>query len=114
VRDDRERLRHILEAMARIDRHAARGEEAFRRDELIQAWMVQHLQIIGEAARALPAPFRDRYRDVPWAEIIGMRHVIVHEYFGIDLDIVWRVVTADLPALRQRIQGILGELDQGA
>lgn len=114
MRDARERLRHILEAMARIDRYAARGEEAFRRDELIQAWMVQHLQIIGEAARALPGPFRDRHRDVPWAEIIGMRHVIVHEYFGIDVDIVWRVVSADLPALRQRIESILGALDQGA
>ncbi|OGK87802.1 MAG: nucleotidyltransferase [Candidatus Rokubacteria bacterium GWC2_70_16] len=112
MRDDRERLRHMLEAMARVDRYAGRGEEAFRRDELIQTWMVRHIQIIGEAARALPGAFRDRYRHVPWADIVGMRHVIVHEYFGIDLDIVWRVVSVDLPALRQQIEAILRELDR--
>ena len=101
----------MLEAMGRIDRYVGRGEEAFRLDELVQNWMVRHLQIIGEAARALSPAVRDRYREVPWADIIGMRHVIVHEYFGIDLDIVWRVVSADLPALRRKIEAILRELD---
>ena len=50
MRDERERLRHILEAIERIDKYAVRGEEEFRRDELVQNWMVRHLQVIGEAA----------------------------------------------------------------
>jgi uncharacterized protein with HEPN domain len=58
VRDPSERLRHMLDAIGNIERYAARGREAFERDELIQNWVVRHLQIIGEAARALPEELR--------------------------------------------------------
>jgi uncharacterized protein with HEPN domain len=107
VRDDHERLRHMLEAIQRIERYAVRGEEAFRRDELVQNWIVHHLQIIGEAARAVSHVFRSQHADIPWSDIIGMRHVLVHEYFGIDLDIVWRVVAKDLPDLKTKIEAAL-------
>ena len=110
MRDDRARLRHILEAITHIQKYAARGENAFRRDELIQNWMVRHLQILGEAARALSGQFRDRHPEVPWLNIMDMRNVLVHEYFGIDLDIVWRVVERELPDLRRKIEAILKEL----
>ena len=53
---------------------------------------------------------RDKHPEVPWSDIIGMRHVLVHEYFGIDLDIVWQVVKADLPALKHKITAIVDEL----
>lgn len=110
MRDDRARLRHILEAIAHIEKYAARGEKAFRSDELIQSWMVRHLQIIGEAARALSSQVRDHHPEVPWLNIMDMRNVLVHEYFGIDLDIVWRVVERELPDLRRKIEAILKEL----
>jgi len=97
----------MLEAILRIERYAARGEEAFRGDELIQSWMVQNLQVIGEATRVLSQEFRDGHPDMPWSEMIGMRHVLVHEYFGIDLDIVWRVVSAELPMLKRKIDSML-------
>lgn len=110
MRDDRKRLQHILEAIAHIERYAARGEKAFRSDELIQNWMVRHLQVIGEAARALSPKSRDRHPEVPWLDIIDMRHVLVHDYFGIDLDIVWRVIERDLPDLKRKIEAILRAL----
>ena len=110
MRDDRARLRHILEAITHIQKYAARGEKAFRSDELIQNWMVRHLQILGEAARALSGQFRDRHPEVPWLNIMDMRNVLVHEYFGIDLDIVWRVVERELPDLKRKIEAILKEL----
>ncbi|MFQ5532923.1 MAG: DUF86 domain-containing protein [Candidatus Methylomirabilales bacterium] len=109
MRDDRERLLHILEAIERIERYAARGREAFEQDELIQNWMVLHIQIIGEATRALSREFRESHPELPWTEMVGMRHVLVHDYFGIDLDIVWRVVERDLPDLKRKIEGILQE-----
>jgi uncharacterized protein with HEPN domain len=112
MKDDRERLRHILDAIERIEKYAARGENAFRQDELIQNWMVRHLQVIGEAARALSQTFREQHSEVPWASIIGMRHVLVHDYFGIDLDIVWRVVSTDLPDLKRNIEDILKSLGE--
>lgn len=112
MKDDRERLHHILEAVKRIEKYVFQGEEAFQQDELIQNWMARHLQVIGEAARALSRPFRQQHSEVPWASIIGMRHVLVHDYFGIDLDIVWRVVSADLPDLKHKLETILTSMSE--
>ena len=111
MRDDRKRLVHILEAIERVERYAARGEQAFRRDELIQTWMVRNIQVIGEAARALSQNLRDDHPNIPWSSVIGMRHVLVHDYFDIDLDIVWRVIEQDVPALKRNIRNILVTLD---
>jgi uncharacterized protein with HEPN domain len=111
VRDPRERLRDILDAIGRIKRYAVRGREAFEADELIQSWIVRHLQIIGEAARALPQDVLDRMPGVPWSDIIGMRHVLVHDYFVIDTDIVWDVVESDLAELTRNVERLLAELD---
>ena len=111
MRDDRERLVHILEAIERVERYAACGEQAFRRDELIQTWMVRNIQVIGEAARALSQGLRDNHPDIPWSSVIGMRHVLVHDYFEVDLDIVWRVIERDVPALKRSIRNILAALD---
>jgi len=110
MRDDRERLLDIQDAVARIERYAARGRAAFDGDELIQAWIVRHLQIIGEASRGLTAPFRHSHPEVPWTNIIGMRNILVHGYFEIDLDVVWSVVENDLPDLKAKIQALLASL----
>jgi uncharacterized protein with HEPN domain len=85
VRDPKERLRDILDAITNIERYAARGRQAFEKDELIQNWFVRHLQIIGEAAYALSRDVREQEPDIPWTDIIGMRHILVHDYFVIDI-----------------------------
>jgi uncharacterized protein with HEPN domain len=110
MRDDRERLDHILEAIERIEKYAAEGEEHFREEELVQNWMLRHLQVIGEATRALSKEFRNQYPEVPWDSIIGMRHILVHEYFGIDLDLVWRTVSKNIPELKESVKTIIHEL----
>jgi uncharacterized protein with HEPN domain len=107
MRDPRQRLRDILQAVANIERHAARGRSAFAQDELIQVWMVHHLSIIGEAAAQLGRAFHDAHPELPWPQIVAMRNVLVHEYFGIDLDEVWTTVERDLPMLKSAIQGLL-------
>ncbi|SPF43495.1 Nucleotidyltransferase [Candidatus Sulfopaludibacter sp. SbA4] len=111
MRDDRERLLDILEAIERIERHTAQGLSAFS-DELVQTWVVHHLMIIGEACRALSASFRSTHHSEEWALAAGLRNVIVHEYFGVDIDVVWGVVERDLPSLKGRIQEILGEAQE--
>jgi M6 family metalloprotease-like protein len=109
MRDESERLRDILEAIERIEKYAARGRAVFDEDELIQTWVVHHIEVIGEACRALPDEFQARYAGVPWSDIIGMRNILVHHYFGIDPDAVWAVVEHDLPDLKLNVQAILRE-----
>jgi uncharacterized protein with HEPN domain len=107
VRDDRERLLDILEAIVSIERHTSRGHEAFDRDELVQAWTLHQLQTIGEAARGLSEQLRHNHPEVPWSAIITMRNYVVHEYFGVDLAEIWNAVERDLPTLRRQIEAIL-------
>ena len=106
MRNDEERLRDVLEAIERIERYSRAGEQSFRENELVQLWMV-HLQIIGEAVRSLSPQFRQRSPQVPWQKIIGMRNILVHDYFGIDLDIVWTAIERDVPALKGQAQRLL-------
>lgn len=110
MRSDKERLLDILEAIERIDKYAAKGKQAFMEDELIQNWMVNHIIVIGEACRALPEDFQAHYSNIPWADIIAMRNIIIHHYFGIDRDAVWAVIENDLPDLKSNIEMILNSL----
>jgi len=107
VRDDRERLQDILEAIERIERYSAKGRKAFESDELVQNWIVRHLQIIGEATRSLSLDLREKHPDISWSKIIGMRNILVHDYFGIDVDVVWSAVERDLPELKRKITALL-------
>jgi len=109
MRGDRERLLDIREAIERIEKYAIQGRNALARDELIQTWTVHHLQIIGEAVRALSPEFRAQHAEIPWAQIIGMRNILVHRYFGIDVDAVWSAVERDLPELGSQIEMILAD-----
>lgn len=111
MRDDRERLRDILEAIEHIEKYLPDSEAAFQGDDLIQNWMVRHLQILGEAAYQLSQAVQSRFSQVPWRKIVGMRHVLVHNYFDIDLDTVWSAVANDVPLLKPQIEAILRELD---
>jgi len=113
MRDDRERILDIQEAIERIEKYAAQGRQAFERDELIQTWVIHHLQIIGEASRALSPGFREQHSEVPWSQIIGMRNILVHDYFGIDVAVVWSVVERNLPELKLYINTILTSFDNG-
>ena len=110
MRDVRERLLDVHEAIDNIERYAARGREPFERDELIQTWMLHHLRIVGEACRAVSSALRDAHPEVPWTKIIGFRHILVHRYFGIDLNVVWLTVEHDLPDLKRKVEAILKEL----
>ena len=113
MRRDQERLQDMLAAMADIARYVARGREAFESEELIQVWMIHNLQVIGEAARSTSATFRDQYSAVPWVSIIGFRNLVVHEYFRVDLTVVWDIVVQDLPDLQVQIMAILAGLEDG-
>jgi len=111
MRSTERRLADILEAVRRIQRKVEDVDrDEFGRDEMLQVWVVHHLQIIGEACRNLPEDLRDRYSDIPWSEIIGMRHYLVHEYFQIDLDTTWNVVRNELDPLAEDLECVLEDV----
>jgi uncharacterized protein with HEPN domain len=105
VRDDRIRLQDILEAVEQIERYAARGRAGFDQDELVQTWIIHYLSILGEAASGLSAEFRKQHPERAWAEAVGRRNILIHRYFGIELDLVWRVVEHDLPPVEEDDSG---------
>ena len=107
MRDDRERLLDMAEAIELIGKYTARGRKNFEADELIQTWVIHHLQILGEAAAKTSDDFKNKHPEIPWSKIIGMRNILVHDYFGIDIDIVWSVVEKELPPLEQVVRNTL-------
>ena len=112
MRSERERLLDILEAIERIEKYAEKGKSAFESDELIQNWMVNHISLIGEACRSLSDDFQAAHANIPWADIIGMRNLLIHHYFGIDTDAVWAVIERDIPELKLNIQILLKQLNK--
>lgn len=88
MRKPEERLQDILDAIEAIERYVSQGRSAFEDQELVQVWIVHHLQIIGEAANDIPHELTALYPQVPWVQIIAFRNIIVHEYFRLSLNLV--------------------------
>lgn len=112
MRDDGERLLDILDDIGRIRRHLPRSREQFDNDEVIQAALTRWIQNIGEAAGKVSAELRATYPDVPWREMAGMRHRVVHDYAFVNLDVVWRVCTVRVHDLESQVRTILDELEK--
>jgi hypothetical protein len=98
-------LEDILERIERIRRFVAGlGRDAFVTDLKTVDSVVRNLEVIGEATRRLPEAFRAENPSIPWRRIIGLRHRIVHEYFDVDLALVWEIVQGELPVLEAELR----------
>lgn len=108
---DEVRIRHILDAISDIEKFTEKKNfEDFSSDKMLQSACVHQLQIIGEAANHFTREFINQHNNVEWAEIVGLRNLLIHEYFGIDIKLVWQVIQNDLPRLKENIQNIFGNL----
>lgn len=103
-RDDAVYVGHMLEtarkAVAKVE---GKSREDFDADENLRLALAYLIQIIGEAASRVSLALREAHAEIPWSEVIGMRHKIVHDYLGVDYDIVWEVLTGDLPVLAEKL-----------
>jgi len=106
------RISDILAAIAKISRYTSGMTEAcFAADERTVDAVLRNLEIIGEATRHLPGDFTARHPEVPWHEMRGMRNILIHEYFGVSMPIIWETVTQNLPPLVPLLEEILGQPD---
>lgn len=101
-------LNDIVEAADHIAEFIAGADfQAFQESELLRSAVVQKLGVIGEAAARVPADLTSRHPEVPWPQIVAFRNILIHAYFGIDWDVVWRAATNRCPVLRRQIADIL-------
>ena len=99
---------HILESIREIDNNlAGMSEKVFYRSTMVQDATVRRLEIIGEAVRNISEFFRRKYTKVPWKKIAGLRDILIHEYFGVDMRLVWKITKKDIPKLKKQIVDIL-------
>jgi uncharacterized protein with HEPN domain len=109
-RDYKVYLDDILEATARIRAYTVGlSLEELRKDTKTLDAVVRNLEVIGEAAKKVPPEVRRRKPGVEWKKIAGLRDVLIHEYFGIDLDIIWDIVQNKIPLLEHHVQQLLSE-----
>ena len=111
-RDYRVFLDDILEAARKVLAYTAGlSQVQFFSDRKTVEAVVWNPQIIGEAAKNVPEEIRSRYPDVPWRDMAGLRDIIVHQYFGIKLDVIWKVIQNDLPSVEYQVRDILKQQD---
>ncbi len=103
-------LRHILDAIMKIESYVSVGRERFMAESQWQDATIRQLEIIGEATKQLTQELRSRHNEVLWRRITGMRDVLIHNYMGVDLNAVWGVTQKDLPTLKDQMDTILREL----
>jgi uncharacterized protein with HEPN domain len=102
-------LRHVLDAIGKIERYVAVGYDEFMGESHWQDAVIRQLEIIGEAVKRLSTETTESRPDIPWRRIAGMRDFLIHNYMGVDVETVWQVTQHDLPQLRQACEELLGK-----
>lgn len=101
-------LDDILEVTERIEKYSKGFTlEKMKKDSLVVDGVVRNLEIIGEAAKNVPAHIKERYSDIEWRKIAGLRDILAHEYFGVDLEVLWDIIEHKMPILKKQVAGIL-------
>lgn len=105
---DKNRLEHIIKAISKIEKYTEEKDfDTFEKDEMLQDAIFKNLEIIGEAAYKVSDETKEQYTQIEWRKIEGLRHKLVHDYYEIDLGIVWQTKNKSLPQLKHDINEIL-------
>ena len=107
MKDDLAFIEHILLCIDKIQEYTKNlTAQEFNNNELIQDAVIRNIEIIGEATKKISKDLKSQYRDIPWKEMSGMRDKLIHDYFGVDVDVVWKTVNEDIPYLKSLIENI--------
>lgn len=109
---DKQRLLHIADAITEIEHYiTGKNLEEFLSNSMMRFASIKQIEIIGEAVYFISAETKAKYANIEWDKIAGIRHILVHEYFGIDEQIIWQVITTDIPLLKEKIKNILMQFE---
>ncbi|MCP4106036.1 MAG: DUF86 domain-containing protein [Desulfobacteraceae bacterium] len=105
-------LEDILRSIEKIERYTSgMTQHDFEQNEMAVDAVLRNLEIIGEASGNIPDYFRDNYPDIPWKRVVGLRNIVIHAYFNVDLDIIWQIITINLPELKMNMKPILDHFE---
>lgn len=107
MKDDRVYLNHILECIRRIEKHRRIGRQRFFESDTRQDAVLRNLQTLAESTQRLSDTLKATQPQIPWAVISGFRNVLVHDYLGIDLEVIWDIMQDEVPELKQAVQAML-------
>lgn len=102
TKDDSVYVEHILDCIDRIEEYIE-NKKQFQQSKLVQDAVIRNLQVLAESSQRLSEEFKNKNKNVPWKEISGFRNILVHDYLGVDIEMIWSVVDQDLPALRKAL-----------
>jgi uncharacterized protein with HEPN domain len=107
-------IQDMLEAIEKIERYTKSIEdpEDFKGKDIVVDAVLRNLEIIGEAARNIPIEIRSRYSEIPWNRVVGLRNVVIHGYFVVDLDIIWVIIKEQLPEFKEALLKMMEELEK--
>jgi len=111
MKTDQIYLRHILDAIEKIDSYVSVGRDVFMTTSHWQDATIRQLEIIGEATKRLSKALRSSHLEIPWRRIAGLRDVLIHDYLGVDLEAVWQITQKDMPKLRISIEKIVRNME---
>jgi uncharacterized protein with HEPN domain len=107
MKDDFVYIEHIMLCINKIQDYTNDLDQInFSKNELIQDAVIRNIEIIGEATKKISSDLKTQYNEIPWKEMSGMRDKLIHDYFGVDVEVVWKTVQEDIPYLKSLIQSI--------
>ena len=109
MKEDLKYILHILECVRHINEDVAGGKLAFDASHMIQDAVLRNLQVIAESTKRLSPGLKEEHKEIDWSGISGFRNFLVHDYLGVDLGVVWDIVSRDIPVLERTLRGFLHE-----
>jgi uncharacterized protein with HEPN domain len=107
MKDDYAYIEHILLCIKKIQEYTKDLKQPdFEKNELVQDAVIRNIEIIGEASKKISKNLKSSYIEIPWREISGMRDKLIHDYMGVDVDVVWNTVKEDIPLIKALLQKI--------
>jgi uncharacterized protein with HEPN domain len=103
-------LLDLLERIKRIESYSAQGRTAFLASSLLQDAIMRNFEVMGEIVKRLDKSFTETYPTIPWRRIAGFRDVLIHDYEGVSMEVIWQVIERDLPVLHQSLQALIDSL----